>query len=436
MFRQAGLQAADFRNGNIGAGGIARIGDENHLGLRRHGCEDRIHIHRTILFLHRHRGRARTHDLDLVNEETVFGDDRLIARAQINVAKQAEKLVRTVAAHDIRDVETVHVGNRLAQRDRLTVRIDFQMAGSRAESLYRLRARPKRRFVGGELINLRDAVHMFLARNISGDIQNTRTRNRLAKLCTHLIDLWKSAGEPGKSNAGGIRPEWALCRGSARFSLACGSAGGGHPLRGQHRHKNATRGALGDGQSLIETLLGFHHDDTGKKRPQSAAGMFEIAAEFQYRPAGGGREEQRLGGGARREIGFAQKRRQLSARIGPSGTEGRVLHARPDAAPVRHHDHQTAAGRQHPPQFLQAFTRIFGKFQRVHHQDPVYRRIRQRQFLIENQRRGRQFARRPVHRPLPRRHEGEGALRIATKPLQKRHRIAEPDQPLFRQRRP
>lgn len=40
---------------------------------------------------------------------------------------------------------------------------------------------------------------MLLARNISGDIQNTRTRNRLAKLCTHLIDLWKAPENPAKA---------------------------------------------------------------------------------------------------------------------------------------------------------------------------------------------------------------------------------------------
>ena len=33
---------------------------------------------------------------------------------------------------------------------------------------------------------------------------------------------------------------------------------------------------------------------------------------------------------------------ELAARIGPAGAEGRVLHARPDAAAVRHHDHQRA----------------------------------------------------------------------------------------------
>ncbi|MNY05866.1 hypothetical protein D3C86_1385980 [compost metagenome] len=264
MFRQTSLKAADFRDRNIGAGGIAGIGDENHLRPWRDGGENGVHIDGAILFLHRHRRCARTHDLDLVDEETMFGDDRLIARAQINVAKHAEQLVRTVAAHDIRNVETVHVGNRLAQRNRLSVRIDFQMAGRGAEGLYGFRAGPKRRFIGGELINLRNTVHMFLAGNISSDIQNTRTRNRLAKLCTHLIDLWKSAGETGKSNAAGIRPECAFCRGLARLSLLHGGAGGGHPLRRQNRHENPTRSTLRDRQSLIEAFLRFHHDYTGK----------------------------------------------------------------------------------------------------------------------------------------------------------------------------
>ncbi|QTK81316.1 Hypothetical protein AT6N2_L0385 [Agrobacterium tumefaciens] len=264
VLRQVGLKTANFGHGNIGSGGVAWVGDEHHLGLWRDGAKDRIDIDSAILFLHRDRGCTGAHDLDLVDEEAVLGDDRLIARAQIDVAQQAKQFVRTIAAHDIRDVETMDIGNCLTQRDRLPVRINFQMARGRPESFDRLRARPKRRFVGRELINLRNAVHMFLAGNISGDIQNTRTRNRLAKLCTHLIDLWKNAGEPGNNNAGGIRPEWALCRGSARLSLACRRACCGHALWRKHGHENPPGRALCDGQSLIEAFLRFHHDDTGK----------------------------------------------------------------------------------------------------------------------------------------------------------------------------
>ena len=48
------------------------------------------------------------------HEEAVFGDDRLIAGAEIDMADQAEQLIGAVAAHDIGGVQTMHAGNCFA----------------------------------------------------------------------------------------------------------------------------------------------------------------------------------------------------------------------------------------------------------------------------------------------------------------------------------
>ena len=88
-------------DGNIGTGRIARIGDEDDLRLLGHGREDRVDIDAAILFLDDDWRRAGGHDLDLVDEEAMLGDDALVARRQIDMAEQAEQLVGTVAADQV-----------------------------------------------------------------------------------------------------------------------------------------------------------------------------------------------------------------------------------------------------------------------------------------------------------------------------------------------
>ena len=113
-----------------------------------------------------------------------------------------------------------------------------------------------------------------------------------------------------------------------------------------------------------------------------------------------------------------------------------MLHSRPDAAAVGNHDDKPSARRQYPPQLLQRFARAFGEFQRMHHQHAIDRGIRQRQLLVEHQRGRGCRPHRPVHRPLPGRHEGEGALGIRAEAVEVGNDIAEPDKTLLRQTRP
>ena len=83
----------------------------------------------------------------------------------------------------------MHGGDRLAQFQRLPVRIDLQMIRRLPEGLDSLGAGPERRLVGGQLEDPRNAGRMFLAGHIGGDVQDSRTRNRLVDDDAHGIDL-------------------------------------------------------------------------------------------------------------------------------------------------------------------------------------------------------------------------------------------------------
>ncbi|MNL47339.1 hypothetical protein D3C87_1701230 [compost metagenome] len=105
------------------------------------------------------------------------------------MAQQAKQLIRTVATQDIGDVQSMDIGNCLTQNRCLPIGINFQMIGSCAKGFYRFRAWAERRFIGRKLVYLGHTRRMFLAWNISGNLQNARTRNGLAQLFMHGNDL-------------------------------------------------------------------------------------------------------------------------------------------------------------------------------------------------------------------------------------------------------
>jgi len=115
----------------------------------------------------------------------VLGDDALVARAEIDMAEQAEQFVGTVAAQDIGLVQPVHFGDRLAQRRGLAVGIDLQMAGALLEGVDRLRAGAHRCFVRRQLEDPRDTGGMLLAGHIGGNVEDTRTRSGLHAVAAH-----------------------------------------------------------------------------------------------------------------------------------------------------------------------------------------------------------------------------------------------------------
>ncbi len=124
------------------------------FGLRRDRGEDCIDINRRVLLLDGNGRGTSTHDLDLVDEKAVLGDDGFIAgRRDRQWQSRAEQLVRAVAAHDVSRIKTVNRRDGFAQLERLAVGIPFQLLGSGAEGIDCLRARPERRFVGRELVN-------------------------------------------------------------------------------------------------------------------------------------------------------------------------------------------------------------------------------------------------------------------------------------------
>ena len=98
--------------------------------------------------------------------------------------------------------------------------------------------------------------------------------------------------------------------------------------------------------------------------------------------------------------------------------ERRVIGPGPDAATVRNDREQPAVRRQHPPHLAQQRLGIVRHLDRMDHQNPIHRRIRQRQRHLIDQRRQRRAFRRPFQHALRRRHESQTALRRVAKQSQ------------------
>ena len=129
------------------------------------------------------------------------------------------------------------------------------------------------------------------------------------------------------------------------------AAGRRRQHRLERRHQTALL-ALGRNRAI--DLLGRLDDmHAGERRRDGGAGALPGHRRAQEPAALDRRHVQRLAPVHRREPGLAQQMRDLRARIGPAVTERRGVHARPQAAPVRHHREQLPAGRQHPPDFAQ-----------------------------------------------------------------------------------
>ncbi len=126
----------------------------------------------------------------------MLGDDAFVTGTEIGMAEQAQQFVGTVAAENVRNVQPMHIGDRLTQFLGLPVRIPLQMLGRTAEGLDGLRAGAERRLVRGKLEHARNARCMLLARHIGGDIENAGTRDGLAHFHAHGFDLGKGRKLP------------------------------------------------------------------------------------------------------------------------------------------------------------------------------------------------------------------------------------------------
>ena len=173
---QPGLQPAHLLERQIGAGRVVRIGEEHDARALGHRRQDRVDVGAFVLFLHHHRRRAGGHDLDLVDEEAVLGENPLVAGLQVGLGQKAEQLVGTVRAQYVRGIEPVHFGDRLAQGSRGAVGIEFELLGKSAIGVERRWRGAQRRLVRRQLVDLLRSRRTVLAGHIGGDVHDTGFR--------------------------------------------------------------------------------------------------------------------------------------------------------------------------------------------------------------------------------------------------------------------
>ncbi len=97
-------------------------------------------------------------------------------------------------------IETESAPDRLAQIARRAVGIVLQMAGDGLVGRDRLRTRPERRLVGGQLVHLGDARRAALAGNIGLDLEHAGTRGWGHAIVIGLSSL--AEGRPGAPYSG------------------------------------------------------------------------------------------------------------------------------------------------------------------------------------------------------------------------------------------
>ena len=174
------MQALHFGIGNVGAGRIVRIGEVDDLRAGAHLCEDRVHARRPVRLLGDDRNPARGANADRIGQKTVLAVEALLAWMQKDMRQQRQQFIGAVAADDPGRIESMAAPDRLAQRGRRAVGIEFEPVRQRAHRLDRLSRRPKRRLVRRKLVNLVHARDMALPRHIGVDRHDFGARLRLA----------------------------------------------------------------------------------------------------------------------------------------------------------------------------------------------------------------------------------------------------------------
>ena len=107
--------------------------------------------------------------------------DRLVAIPEVGACEQIEQIIRARAADNAVGIEPESVTDRFAQCRRRAVRIILEMFADRAVGGDRVRARPQRGFVGGQLEHFGDSRRGALARNIGGDVEHAGARLRAVR---------------------------------------------------------------------------------------------------------------------------------------------------------------------------------------------------------------------------------------------------------------
>ncbi len=106
---------------------------------RRDGGQNRIDVGALVGLLDRDRRGTGRLDVDLVDHEGMFGENRFVTGREIGLCQKAENLVGTVGTDDVLRVEAVHLGDRLAQPFGGAVGIDVEFGGNLARGFDRLR---------------------------------------------------------------------------------------------------------------------------------------------------------------------------------------------------------------------------------------------------------------------------------------------------------
>ena len=137
---------------------------------------------------------------DRIDQEAVRGVDRLVAAAEIGVRQQVQQLVGAGAADDARRDRARRRG-RSPRAARSPSRPDSprRCSPTRLIGLDRLRARPERRLVGGQLEDLRDARRAALAGHIGVDLEHAGARLRALGRGHRVISGGSSACRSGRA---------------------------------------------------------------------------------------------------------------------------------------------------------------------------------------------------------------------------------------------
>jgi hypothetical protein len=144
MLRQAGMEALDLVERQVGPGRVVGVRQENDLRPRPDGGEKGVHVRPVVPLFRHHRRAAGREDGDAIDEKAVSGEHALVARADEGVGDERQKLVRAGAADDPGGVEPVAGTDRLAQGGCAAVGVDGEPPGRLPRCLGRPRARAER----------------------------------------------------------------------------------------------------------------------------------------------------------------------------------------------------------------------------------------------------------------------------------------------------
>ena len=151
-------QSGNLVGGQIGAGRVVGVCQEQDACLIRHRRQQGIDVSGEIRFWCRHWRRAGGLRRNGIHQEPVLAVDHLIAGAGIGLAQQADELIRTRSADHARRINAVDIADGVAQRRALAIRIAMQFPLQRGVGFRCLGARAERAFIGTEFDDLFGAV--------------------------------------------------------------------------------------------------------------------------------------------------------------------------------------------------------------------------------------------------------------------------------------